>query len=73
VALSGIALIVSAVALLLSLMMLTLVLWQDSRSASSRVYALFVGLMLLWISGVLISRLGGLVGVAPDLISLACA
>jgi len=70
VALSGIALIVSAVALLLSLMMLTLVLWQDSRSASSRVYALFVGLMVLWISGVLISRLGGLVGVAPDLIGL---
>jgi signal transduction histidine kinase len=69
VALSGIALIVSVVALLLSLMMLTLILWQDSLSASSRVYALFVGLMLLWISGVLLSRLGGLVGVAPDLIS----
>ncbi len=69
-ALSGIALIVSTAALLLSLMMLTLILWQDSLSASSRIYALFVGLMLLWISGVLLSRLGSSVGVTPSLIGL---
>lgn len=69
-ALSGIALIVSVAALLLSLLMLTLILWQDSHSATSRIYALFVGLMFLWISGVLISRLGSSVGAAPSLISL---
>ncbi len=69
-ALSGIALIVSVAALLLSLMMLTLILWQDSRSANSRTYALFVGLMVVWISGVLLSRLGSSVGVTPSLIAL---
>ncbi|PJF36091.1 MAG: hypothetical protein CUN49_07270 [Candidatus Thermofonsia Clade 1 bacterium] len=69
-ALSGIALILSTTAILLSLMMLTLILWQDSSSANSRIYGLFVGLMVLWISGVLISRLGSSIGTAFNLIAL---
>lgn len=69
-ALSGIALIVSIAALLLSLLMLILILWQDARSTNSRTYALFVGMVIVWSSGVLISRLGASVGAAPSLISL---
>lgn len=69
-ALSGIALIVSIAALLLSLLMLILILWQDARSTNSRTYALFVGMVILWSSGVLISRLGASVSAAPSLISL---
>ncbi|MCS6871317.1 MAG: GAF domain-containing sensor histidine kinase [Anaerolineae bacterium] len=67
--LSGVALTTSAAALLLSLLMLVLILSQDSRSVGSRVYALFVLLMMLWISGVLISRLGSLTNAEPNPIS----
>lgn len=64
------ALIITTVTIVISLVALVMLLWQDSRSAQNLVFSVFVGMVVAWASGTLISRFGALASASSSLISV---
>ncbi|MCC7208296.1 MAG: GAF domain-containing sensor histidine kinase, partial [Anaerolineae bacterium] len=62
-------LVITSVTILIALVVLLLLLWQDSRSDLNLTFALFLGMVVLWASGNLLSRFAALGGAAPDLVA----
>lgn len=58
---TSVALVLNGLTLALALVLLILVLWQDSHDESNRFLAVFLFMVLVWISGALIARAGAYV------------
>jgi signal transduction histidine kinase len=63
------ALVITSVTILISLVMLLLILWQDSRSTLNLTFALFLGMVMTWASGTLLSRFAAFAGAPTTLIA----
>jgi signal transduction histidine kinase len=61
------ALVINSVTILLSLVMLILLLWQDSRSAVNLAFSIFLVMVVMWAGGTLLSRVAALVSDANSL------
>jgi signal transduction histidine kinase len=61
------ALVINSLTILLSLVMLLMLLWQDSRSAVNLAFSIFLIMVVTWASGTLLSRVTALVSGANSL------
>ncbi|HRE47155.1 MAG TPA: ATP-binding protein [Aggregatilineales bacterium] len=63
-------LLLNSLTIVLALVMLLQILWQDARSATNLAFALFAFMGMLWSSGALLSRALAFVGGLPELTTL---
>lgn len=62
------ALVINSICIVLTVLMLVLILWQDARSTATRLYAFFVFFVVMWSGGTLLSRIAALIGATDTFI-----
>jgi len=64
------ALLITSIAIVISLVALVMLLWQDARSSVNLVFSIFLGMVVAWAAGTLISRFGALANAPISLVTV---